>query len=96
MRKIIALLIGCFVIAIAIAQSKSKDFQSEPQLVLEEIFRAAYEQDYSNLSKLCPLNKKNDGDTKYICDIASSSKQDKNEFVSYFKDARITGKVKYW
>ena len=74
----------------------STDFQNDPKLILEEVFRAAREQDYSNLSKLCPPDKTNDGDTqKYICDIASSSEQMKNEFISYFKNARITGEVTY-
>ena len=74
----------------------STDFQDDPKLVLEEVFRAANEQDYSNLSKLCPPDKTNDGDTqKYICDIAFSTEQMKNEFISYFKNARITGEITY-
>ena len=96
MKKLAAILIFCFSISVVSAQSKSENFQSEPKLVLEEVFIAANEQDYSNLSKLCPPNKKNDGDTqKYICDIASSSEQGKNEFISYFKTARISGEVTY-
>ena len=77
----------CFAISIASAQSIPKKIQSDPKLVLKEVFRAANEQDYSNLSQLCPPNKTNDGDTqRYICDIASSSKQEINEFISYFKN----------
>jgi len=84
------------VLNIAIAQTKLEGFQSSPKLVLEEVFRAANMEDYSNLHKLCPLNKVNDGDTqKYICDIATSSEESKAEFISYFKDARITGEIEY-
>jgi hypothetical protein len=95
MKKISMLLICCFAISVASAQSKSENFQSDPKLVLEEVFRAANEQDYSNLSKLCPPNKSNDGDTQNICDIPSSSEEVKKEFVNYFKNARITGEVNY-
>ena len=73
----------------------STHFQNDPKLVLEEVFRAAREKDYSNLSKLCPLNKTNDGDTQSLCDIASSSEQKKNEFSAVFGNARITGEVAY-
>ena len=86
----------CFAISIASAQSITKNFQSDPKLVLKEVFRAANEQDYSNLSQLCPPNKTNDGDTRKICDIASSSKQEINEFISYFKNARIAGEITYY
>jgi diacylglycerol kinase family enzyme len=96
MKKILTTLICCFCISIASAQSELEGFQSEPKLLLEEVFRAANEQDYSNLFKLCPPNKANDGDIqKYICDIASSSEQGIKEFISYFKNARITGEVTY-
>ena len=96
MKKITTILMCCFAISIASAQSKSENFQSDPKLVLEEVFRAAKEKDYSNLNKLCPPDKTNDGDTqKYICDIASSSKKEIKEFVSYFRDARISGEITY-
>jgi hypothetical protein len=97
MKKTAFTLMCCFAISIASAQSIPKKFQSDPKLVLKEVFRAANEQDYSNLSQLCPPNKTNDGDTqRYICDIASSSKQEINEFISYFKNARITGEITYY
>ena len=75
---------------------ESGDFQLTPNAVLEEIIRAAKTHDFSNLHKLCPPDGSNDGDTqKYICDIDSGSKAQKKEFISYFKDARITGEVVY-
>jgi len=78
-----------------LSQSTNKDLQSSPRLVLEEVFRAAATEDFSNLSKLCPSNQSNDGDTRQICTIGSSSAKKKAEFVSYFKGARITGKADY-
>jgi hypothetical protein len=96
MKIITSIVICCFIISIASAQTKTENFQYDPKGVLEEVFRAANEQDYSNLSMLCPPDKTNDGDTqKYICDIASSSEEGKKEFRSYFKTARITGEVVY-
>jgi len=96
MKKILSILILCLVINNTSAQTNDKDFQSDPKLVLEEVFKAARSQDFSMLHLLCPPDKRNDGDTqKYICDIASTSEQDKREFINYFKDARITGEVRY-
>ena len=83
-------------ISLAKAQTDSIDFQSDPQLVMEEIFKAANTENYSNLSKLCPPDGLNDGDTQqYICNIASASNNDKKEFISYFKDGRLTSTVIY-
>ncbi|MBS9463961.1 hypothetical protein KIM67_16185 [Flagellimonas sp. 389] len=97
MKKTSFILICCFAFIIVAAQSKSENFQSDPKLVLGEVFRAANKQDYSNLNTLCPPNKTNDGDTqRYICDIASSSEQTINEFISYFKNARVSGEVTYF
>ena len=99
MKKTASTLLCCFAISIASTQAipDTENFQSDPKRVLKEVFRAANEQDYSNLSQLCPPNKTNDGDTqRYICDIASSSKQEIKEFISYFKSARITGEITYY
>ena len=95
MRKTLSIFILCLAINVAWAQT-GEDFQSNPKLVLEEVFRAAKTRDFSNLHKLCPSDKSNDGDTqRYICDVASASKETKKEFITYFKDARITGEVVY-
>lgn len=94
MKKILLLLIFCCTITQASAQFPP--FQSHPKLVMEEIFRAAYTEEYSNLSALCPPDQSNDGDTqKYICDIASGSNTEIAEFLSSFKTAKITGDVEY-
>ncbi len=96
MKTILNIIICVSAINISIAQNTTEDFQSDPKSVLEEIFRAAKSKDFSNLTKLCPPSKINDGDTqKYICDIASSSKKDKKDFIKYFKNAYITGEVVY-
>ena len=96
MKRTICILICSSALNIAVAKKDSVKLQSDPKLVLEEVFKAAKDQDYSNLSKLCPPDKTNDGDTQqYICDIESSSEEKKKEFVNYFKDGRITGKVTY-
>jgi len=95
--KIKTILIVCYVaINVAAAQSNADDFQSDPESVLNEVFRAANEKDFSNLNKLCPPDKSNDGDTqKYICDIASASENIQEEFITYFKTGKITGDIKY-
>ncbi|MFT5778727.1 MAG: hypothetical protein ACI837_001683 [Crocinitomicaceae bacterium] len=96
MKKTLTLFICCLVISIASAQPKSENFQSDPKRVLEEVFRAASEQDYSNLGKLCPPDRTNDGDTqRYICNIAAASEEGITEFLSYFENARFTGEITY-
>ena len=95
--KIGTVLIVCyFTINVAAAQTNVDDFQSNPESVLKEVFRAANEQDFSNLNKLCPPDNSNDGDTqKYICDIASASEKIQEEFITYFKTGKITAEIKY-
>jgi hypothetical protein len=94
MKNILSLTV--FLFSINVASAQATDFQSDPQLVMEEIFRAAETEDYSNLHLLCPPDNQNDGDTqKYICEIASGSEANKAEFLSYFKGAKITGPVQY-
>jgi hypothetical protein len=95
MKNILTIIIFTFSISLGFTQNT--DFQSDPKLVLEEIFRAANERDYSNLAKLCPPDQSNDGDTqKYICDIATGTDAEKTEFLTYFKGAKITGEVEYF
>ncbi|MFT5819892.1 MAG: hypothetical protein ACI8ZM_001117 [Crocinitomix sp.] len=94
MKKVLALFIFC--LSFQYVSAQTTDFQSNPQLVMEEIFRAANEGDYATLSQLCPPDNSNDGDTqKYICDIASGSESDKTEFLSYFKGAKLNGEIEY-
>lgn len=59
--------------------------QSTPRQTLEEVFRCARTGDYSNIHFLCDPEKRNDGDTKRICEIATSSKIEKEEFQRFFK-----------
>jgi len=75
---------------------QSTDIQSSPTAVMNELFRAADTRDFSNLHLLCSQEISNDGDTqKYICDAESGSEEAKDEYVSYFKDAKITGDITY-
>lgn len=84
----------CLCINAVSAQSSKENFQSDPKLLLEEVFRAAKERDYSNLNRLCPPNNINDGDTQDICDI-TSTKERLDDFISYFENARINGEITY-
>ena len=79
-----------------IVHAQSSSIQSSPESVMEEVFRAANSKDFSKLHLLCPSDKSNDGDTQqFICDVATSSDKTKEEYVSYFKDARINGEITY-
>jgi len=72
------------------------DIQSSPESVMKEVFRAADTRDFSNLHLLCPPDNSNDGDTQqYICDAESASEKTKDEYVSYFKEAKINGEITY-
>lgn len=96
MKLFLLLFIACFTVNFAFTQIDSTDLQSSPEYVLEEVFRAARSQDFSQLSKFCPPDHSNDGDTQqYICDIAHSSEKVQHEFSSYFKSAKITGRASY-
>ncbi len=97
LRIFITLWVCCFLINGLSAQSKRiPKCQKTPEKVMQTIFKAAKKQAYSKLYQLCPPDKNNDGDTRrYICEIASSSNEMKKEFVSYFKNARITGETIY-
>jgi len=96
MNKVFQLILVSFLSATAIAQDDPGDIQSTPELVMEEVFRAATDQDYSNLSKFCHPDIGNDGDTqKYICDIGSATDEGKAEFISYFKTAFLSGDISY-
>ena len=98
MKNLFSLLICSLACFLASAQSdpEVKEFQSSPEAVLEEVFRAAAKKDYSNLHKLCPADKSNDRDTQqYICDVGTAPKSIQKEFRNYFKKAHITGETIY-
>ena len=95
-RKLLITLFCITAISFASAQSNNADFQSDPKLVMEEVFRAAKTGDYSNLHLLCPPDGSNDGDTRqYICEVVSGSDELKKEFTSYFKVGHVSGEVTY-
>ncbi|MCI5056529.1 MAG: hypothetical protein MRY83_10500 [Flavobacteriales bacterium] len=85
----------CLYMLPILSTGQNKDFQSTPESVMEEIFRAARENDFSNLHKLCPPKGGNDGDTRdYICNVAES-KEIQKEYVSYFAKGKLNGEIKY-
>jgi len=85
---------GLLLSVMAFAQ-KTKSFQASPGAVMEEIFRAAKQSDYSNLTLLCPPDASNDGDTRWICEIANARENDQVEFASYFSQGYLNGDIRY-
>ncbi len=84
MKTTICIIIYCLCANFAKAQHNESEFQSNPKLVLKEVFKAAKTKDYSNLKRLCPIDGSNDSDTqKYICDIATASTKSQNDFVNW-------------
>lgn len=64
--------------------------QRNPEMVLQAIFEVANGKGPAVLGNLCDPLKENDLDTQRICDMAEKPAPDE-EFVHYFKDAKITG-----
>jgi hypothetical protein len=66
---------------------------SDPAAVTQAIFDAASTGDSSMLASLCDPEGKNDGDTRWICEITPNA-YGWAEFVNYFKFAKLNGEVK--
>ncbi len=66
---------------------------TDPKSVVEQIFVASQSGDLSSLTNLCDPNGENDGDTKKVCAVSSTSDDEQKEFISYFKTGKITGEV---
>jgi len=65
-----------------------------PANVVNAIFYAARTQDFQILGELCDPEGKGDGDTRRICDLAFSKKNDeytREEFVEVFKNGKVSG-----
>ena len=73
--------------------SIAQDFQSSPEALMNEIFRAANERDFENLDKMCLPGNQSDGDSKMICAITDDSDENKAEFVKYFEGAKLNGEI---
>ncbi len=67
------------------------EVNSSPTKVLETIFQAAKSGDFSQMKNLCDPQNQGDGDTKDLCKIAEASQSHQQEFIKYFKPAKITG-----
>lgn len=63
--------------------------QSDPKLVVLELFKAAQTGDHSKLSGLCDPYNKCDRDVKMICNLQNAPESDKTLFNELFKVARI-------
>lgn len=81
---------------LANGQKLSQAFQSTPNAVMNELFRAAKDSDYSNLHFLCPPLGGNDGDTQSICEIAKASPEKKAEFNAQFENGYLRGDIRYF
>lgn len=58
--------------------------QSTPRNTLEEFFRAARTGNFETLHLLCDPEGKNDGDTKRICALHESSKEERIKYMRSF------------
>jgi len=80
-----------FNLAIGQTQTDNTQNQSDPSWVVNQLFEAANNGDYTILEKLCDPMEEGDGDTKTICGLASASEKVKTEFATYFKAGKIVG-----
>ncbi len=71
------------------AGTSSVDF-TDPVSVLQAVFAAAQTEDFAVLSSLCDPRGENDDDTALICAITADH-PDKDSFVEYFAQAKVTG-----
>lgn len=68
----------------------SIDVNSTPEKVIETIYNAAKNNDFSQLGMLCNESVKADGDSRGICELQSGSKE-ANVFVQYFQTLKLDG-----
>ena len=67
-----------------------------PESVVKAVFRAADTRDLEVLPRLCDPEGQNDGDTRSLCQLATSNDQNSiDEFVRVFRPGRITGATTY-
>ena len=84
MKKLLILALPLFLICCN--SKKEGGSQDTPEGVVNTIFDAAKNKDYSKLSTLCAPDA--DGDSKHICDM---KEEDKESFVSYFSKGKVNG-----
>ncbi len=85
-----AFLILTFLLLINVVNSQ---IQSDPKLVVLELFKAAQTEDYSKLTGLCDPQGECDGDVKQICNLQNQSETTQVHFEEQFKKGRIIGKT---
>lgn len=67
-------------------------FQTDPVATVERIFYLAQTGNLSELASLCDPQGQHDGDTKSICGIANADKSKQAEFMTMFRDGKVSGK----
>jgi hypothetical protein len=65
--------------------------QSDPKLVVLELFKAAQTNDYSKLTGLCDPQGEGDGDVKQICNLQNQPETKRAQFAEQFKKGRVVG-----
>jgi hypothetical protein len=85
--KYIFLLFSIF----ALMANANSQTQSDPKLVVLELFKAAQTGDYSKLSGLCDPQGQGDGDVKQICNLQNQPTEKKSQFAEQFKKGRVVG-----
>lgn len=108
----IQFLIGIVIVFGSFIQTEQETKQDQvdftnPESVVNAIFDAAREQDFTILSLLCDPEGEGDGDVKQICSVTGLAeevqknpadknlKRDLEDFVSVFKKGKITGETTY-
>jgi hypothetical protein len=84
MLKVLFLLMPLFLLNCG--GGAKKDAQATPEDVVNTIFDAAKNKDYSKLSVLCAEGC--DGDSKHVCEMKD---EDKESFVKYFSKGKVVG-----
>lgn len=78
---------------LAMINSANSQTQSDPKLVVLELFKAAQTGDYAKLSGLCDPQGECDGDVKQICNLQNQQETTRTHFAEQFKKGRIIGKT---
>lgn len=72
--------------------TKIFNFQNQPETVVEYLFIAAKNRDFSKLRYLSDPFSENDADTRGLCYVGMLPYSEQNKFIENFKNGRIIGK----
>lgn len=75
------------------ALNRNDDLQSNPRSVAEEVFKIANAGDLSFLAELCDPNGEVNRNAQRICDVLSTSKEEQEDFMNYFKLGSVVEEV---